>query len=227
MMLLMNRTVTPVGIVLAVVGNAMAVIAFRGLLGNDGGSDISRYVLMMIVGSSFAVGAVFAGGGWLAFHAIFLAVGLGSIWSGIESNDPFDRSFGLLFGGAFAGVAIIAAAMQLAAGSFASVAQWSARRMMTRRAGGAFSLGVASGSGVLGADTRAAALSQLEQLRAQGAITDDQLAAAQASLSGQLPTSPTPPGEIVTQLTALHAQGLLTDQQFDAARAYFDGSAPA
>ena len=219
----MNRTVKPVGLVLAVVGNAMAVIASRGLMSSDGESEVARYVLMMIVGSSFAIAAIFTGGGWLAFHAIFVAVGIGSIWSGIESNDPFQRVFGLLFGGTFAGVAIVAAMVQFAFGRFASVAS----RVMARRAGGAFSLGGASGSFVLGADMKAAAVSQLQQLRAQGTITDDQLAAAQASLSGQLPTSPSPPGEIVTQLTALHAQGLLSDQQFHAVKAHLDGSAPA
>jgi hypothetical protein len=198
----MDGTMRPVGILLAIVGNVMVAIAFPVVVGGFESLDeraLLRYIPMLVVGFAFASLAIRFGGARLAFYATFLSIGLGSLWSAFTSDDPFDRTFGFLFGGIFVAVTVLNLG----------------GRLLVRSMGSVFPVASAGGGG-LTPDMLTMALGQLETLHAQGQLTDAQLTAAKASLSGAAPTGQSvhiSHPEALGQLDALHAQGFITDDQ--------------
>jgi hypothetical protein len=210
----MDGTMKPVGILLAIAGNVMVAIAFPRVFGNlDGGDgrDLLRYIPMLLIGFAFASLAFRYGGAWLAFCATFLAIGLGSLWSAFTTDDSFDRTFGLLFGGIFLFVALVNIAIRLVSGGVNRI------------------VGMAKGAFALTPDMLKMAQGQLETLHAQGQLTDSQLAAAKTSLSGVAPTAPFAAiahPEALGQLDALHAQGMITDDQLKMIKMWW-GAQPA
>lgn len=212
----MDGTMKPVGILLAIVGNVMVAIAFPRTVGGFESLDeqaLLRYIPMLIVGFAFASLAIRFGGAWLAFYATFLSIGLGSLWNASTTNDSFDRWFGILFGGIFAGVAILSAGAQL----------------LTRRLRSVVPM-FASGRPLLTPEMLKVALGQLDTLHAQGQLTDAQLTAAKASLSGTGPTGPAvmiSHPEALAQLDTLKAQGLITENQLKMVKMWWGAESPA
>jgi hypothetical protein len=212
----MDGTMKPVGILLAIAGNIMVAIAFPAVFGSfEGGDgrDLARYVPMLIVGLGFAGLAIRIGGARLAFFALFLSIGLGSLWTAFTSDDAFDRSLGFIFGGIFVGVTLLSLLIRLLAGRLRSALPFGAT------------------GGGLSPDMLTLALGQLETLHAQGQLSDAQLSAAQSSLRGVPPSgSPSPAishPEAIGQLDALHAQGLITDDQLKTVKMWWGVTPPA
>lgn len=208
------------GILMAIAGNVMVAIAFPATLGNLAEGDprlLLRYVPMLLIGMGLASLAIRVAGAWIAFYAIFLSVGLGSLWSGFTANDIGDRVFNLWMGAIFVSVAVLYGAVQLAMKAFTS-----------SRLGQAVSMLPTAAAWQLTPDMRANLLKKIESLHADGTIDDAQVAQAKAAFSGgQIPGYAPPNAEAVAQLDALQAQGLITADQLKMIKSYWGGTTPA
>lgn len=212
----MDGTMKPVGILLAIVGNVMVAIAFPRTIGGFEGLDeraLLRYIPMLVVGFAFASLAIRIGGARLAFYATFLSIGLGSLWTAFTTDDSFDRTFGFLFGGIF----LLVTLLELAG------------RLLARGLRSALPIPTAGGP-LLTPDMLTMAFGQLDTLHAQGQLTDSQLTAAKASLSGMTPTGPAVTishPEALAQLDTLKAQGFITDDQLKMVKMWWGAQSPA
>lgn len=109
----------PFGIALGFLGNLAVGLAIHKLIGTGScGGDLPAcpdnlvgHIVMLPVGIVISMIAIFIGGGVFSFLGLFFAVGLGSMLAGVQSEDPGTQAFGLIFGGAFAGVAALVAAL--------------------------------------------------------------------------------------------------------------------
>ena len=112
----MTGKLRPVGMLLGLVGNALIAVALYHLIqtGSCGGqyanpcpASDTPYFLMLPAGIILSVIAAFVGGGAVAFMGTFLAVGIGSLAAGIWGDNEDAKTFALVFGGIFTGVALL------------------------------------------------------------------------------------------------------------------------
>jgi hypothetical protein len=171
---------------------------------------------MLLIGFGLASLAIRIAGAWLAFYAVFLSVGLGSLWSAFTTNDIGDRLFNLWMGVIFTSVAVLYGAIQLGVKAFTS-----------SRLGQAVAMLPTAGVWQLTPEMRATVLKRIDSLHADGTIDDAQLAQAKAAFSGgPMPGYAPPNAEAVAQLDTLHAEGLITTDQLNMIRSYWGGTTP-
>lgn len=107
----MTGETKPFGIILGLMGNFAMAWGISKLVANGscGGElpacpDSLNSAFLLVFGGIFvSMAGIFFGGGVFSFFGIFISIGIGSIIAGLDS----DESFGLVFGGFFAGVPIL------------------------------------------------------------------------------------------------------------------------
>src|SRR4029079_10496385 len=102
--------IKPFGLALGVLGCIMIALSLHKLIlnGSCGGpqyaacpTELTPYFIMLPVGIICCVASIFFGGAFFAFLGIFLSVGIGALWAGIDSEDSSTKSFAWVFGGIF------------------------------------------------------------------------------------------------------------------------------